>query len=47
MKILHQDTRTNEIKLLPESIDDLWHIENLLDEDDLIYATAFRRKEDK
>ena len=47
MKILHQDTRTNEIKLLPESIDDLWHIENLLDEDDLVYATTLRRKEDK
>ncbi|UCE90962.1 MAG: mRNA surveillance protein pelota [Methanobacteriota archaeon] len=47
MKVLHQDTRTNEIKLLPESIDDLWHMENLLDEDDLVYATTMRRKEDK
>lgn len=47
MKVLHQDTRTNEIKLLPESIDDLWHLENLIDEDDLVYATTMRRKEDK
>ena len=47
MKVLHQDTRTNEIKLLPESIDDLWHLENLLDENDLVYATTLRRKEDK
>jgi protein pelota len=47
MKVLHQDTRTNEIKLLPESIDDLWHLENLLDEDDLVYAMTMRRKEDK
>lgn len=47
MKVLHQDTRTNEIKLMPESIDDLWHIENLLDEGDLVYATTLRRKEDK
>jgi protein pelota len=47
MKVLHQDSRTNEIKLLPESIDDLWHIYNLLDVDDKVFATTFRRKEDK
>jgi protein pelota len=47
MKILHQDTRTNEIKLLPDSIDDLWHLYNLLDDEDLVIATTYRRKEDK
>ena len=47
MKLLHQDTRTNEIKLLPETIDDLWHMSNLLDETDLVYAVAYRRKEEK
>ena len=47
MKLLHQDSRTNEIKLLPESIDDLWHLYNLLEVDDLVFATTFRRKEDK
>lgn len=47
MKILHQDSRTNEIKLLPESIDDLWHLYNLLDVDDQVFATTYRRKEDK
>lgn len=47
MKVLHQDTRTSEIKLLPETIDDLWHMSNLLDESDMVYATTYRRKEDK
>ncbi|MDH3365543.1 MAG: mRNA surveillance protein pelota [Thermoplasmata archaeon] len=47
MKVLHQDTRTNEIKLRPETIDDLWHMSNLLDESDLVYASTYRRKEDK
>ena len=47
MKLLHQDSRTNEIKLLPESIDDLWHLYNLLEVDDMVFATTYRRKEDK
>ena len=47
MKVLHQDTRTNEIKLLPETTDDLWHLSNLLDESDMVYAVTFRRKEEK
>jgi len=47
MRILHQDTRTNEIKLMPETLDDLWHLHNLIDEEDLIYATTFRRKDEK
>lgn len=47
MKILHQDAGSNEIKLLPETLDDLWHLFNLVDERDLVFATTFRRKEDK
>jgi protein pelota len=47
MKVLHQDAKNNEIKLLPQTIDDLWHLYNLIDERDLIFATTFRRKEEK
>jgi protein pelota len=47
MRLLHQNANNNEIKLLPETIDDLWHLYNLIDERDLIFATTFRRKEDK
>jgi len=46
MKILHQDARNNEIKLMPQNIDDLWHLSNLIDERDLVFATTFRRKEE-
>lgn len=47
MKVLHQDARNNEIKLLPETLDDLWHLFNLVDEKDLVFATTFRRTEEK
>lgn len=47
MKILHQDAGNNEIKLMPQNIDDLWHLSNLLDEGDMVFATTFRRKEEQ
>ena len=47
MKILHQDAKNNEIKLLAETVDDLWHLYNLIDERNLVFATTFRRKEDR
>ena len=47
MKLLHQDSRSNEIKLLPETLDDLWHLYNLIDEKDLVFAMTYRRGEEK
>ncbi len=47
MKILHQDARANEIKLLPETLDDLWHLYNLVDEGDMVFAMTYRRGEEK
>ena len=47
MKLLHQDARNNEIKLLPETLDDLWHLYNLIDEKDLVFAMTYRRGEEK
>ena len=47
MKILHQDADANEIKLLPQTLDDLWHLYNLIDEKDLVFATTYRRGEEK
>jgi len=47
MKILHQDARANEIKLMPETLDDLWHLYNLIDEGDLVFAMTYRRGEEK
>ena len=34
-----------EIRLLPESIDDLWHLQHLVCPDDLVFATTFRSVE--
>ncbi len=47
MKILHQDAKAGELKLMPETLDDLWHLCNLIDEGDLVFATAYRRGEEK
>ena len=34
-----------EIRLFPESIDDLWHLRHLIDAGDLVFATTFRSVE--
>lgn len=47
MKLLHQDAQNNEIKFLLETLDDLWHLYNLIDDRDLVFATTFRRGEEK
>ena len=47
MKILFQDSKAGEIKLLPETLDDLWHMYNLVDERDLVFANTYRRGEEK
>ncbi len=47
MKILHQDAKSNEIKLMIETLDDLWHMYNLIDERDLVFANTYRRGEEK
>ena len=47
MKAEYGDLRDNagEIRLLPESIDDLWHLEHLIFPGDLVFATTFRSVE--
>lgn len=47
MRILHQDTRTNEIKVQVDSLDDLWHLFNLVERGDLVFAVTYRREEGK
>ena len=47
MKILYQDAKAGEIKLLPETLDDLWHLHNLIDVRDLVFASTYRRGEEK
>ena len=47
MKIIHKDLKHNELKLLPENLDDLWHLYNLIESGDLIKAVTYRTDEQK
>jgi protein pelota len=44
MKVEFGEIKNNfgEIRLLPESIDDLWHLQHLISPGDLVFATTFR-----
>ncbi|MGB7787125.1 mRNA surveillance protein pelota [Methanoregula sp.] len=44
MKVEFGEIKCNfgEIRLLPESIDDLWHLQHLIAPGDLVFATTFR-----
>lgn len=45
MKVLRQDRKEGVIKLLPQNLDDLWHLYNLVQEGDLVRASTPRRQE--
>src|SRR5271157_4539421 len=47
MKAEYGELKDNsgEIRLLPESIDDLWHLQHLVAPGDLVFATTFRSVE--
>lgn len=43
MKVLGRDERTGEVTLMPETLDDLWHLVQLISPGDLVRATTLRR----
>lgn len=47
MRVLHQDRGTGEIKMMIETLDDLWHLYNIVEEGDMIISVTFRREEAK
>ena len=47
MKVLHQDRKAGEIKVQVESLDDLWHLYNVIEPGDVIISVTFRRDESK
>jgi protein pelota len=47
MKIIHKDLKHGEIKLMPETLDDIWHLYNIIDKGDLVQAITFRTEEVK
>ncbi len=42
MKIIHKDLDHNTIKIVPETLDDIWHLSNIIQPDDLVKALTFR-----
>lgn len=47
MKVLHQDRQAGEIKMRVETLDDLWHLYNIISIGDIIISVTFRRDEAK
>ena len=45
MKVIFKDPKTGEIKLVPENLDDIWHLYNIIEEGDLVRAITFRTAE--
>lgn len=45
MRVLKRDPREGEIRLRVESMDDVWHLHNLVLPGDLVRAVTFRREE--
>jgi len=47
MKIIYKDLKHGEIKLVVENLDDIWHIYNLIEKDDLVRSMTYRSIEQK
>jgi protein pelota len=47
MKVVFRDLKHGEIKLIPENLDDIWHLYNVIDKGDLVRAVTFRTDEQK
>lgn len=46
MRIVHQDAKKGVIELLPETLDDLWHLSHIIEPGDLLSARTTRRIQD-
>lgn len=47
MRLVHKDPKQFEVKLVPETLDDLWHLHNLIDKGDHVTALTFRTRDVK
>ncbi len=46
MKIIYKDLKHGEVKLIPENLDDIWHLYNLIDKGDLVRSITYRSIEE-
>jgi protein pelota len=47
MKIVFKDLKHSEIKVIPENLDDIWYLYNIISKGDLVRAVTFRTDEQK
>ena len=47
MKVIFKDLKHGEIKIIPENLDDIWHLYNIIDKEDLVRAVTYRTDEQK
>ncbi len=47
MKVIFKDLKHGEIKIVPENLDDIWHLYNIIDKGDLVKAITYRTDEQK
>ena len=47
LKILKKNLKAQEIKIMLESMDDLWHLFNIIEKGDLVFAQTYRSEEKK
>lgn len=47
MKIIRKDPKNGEIKLVPENLDDIWHLYNIIEKGDLVRAITFRTSDNE
>jgi protein pelota len=46
MKVVFKDLKHGEVKLVPENLDDIWHLYNVIDAGDLVRMVAFRTSDE-
>jgi len=47
MKVIFRDLKHGEIKLIPENLDDIWHLYNIIDQGDLVRGVTFRTEDEE
>jgi len=47
MRVVFKDLKRGIVKLIPENMDDLWHLYNIIEKGDLVRALTFRTAEQK
>lgn len=47
MRLIHKDPSGREVRLAPETLDDLWHLHNLIEKGDVVEAWTYRTRDSR